>query len=245
MITDWADSALLASEPPRFYSSAGLVTIIGVAVATLLFLVESREYFVAPGHSQEMSVFTRLQDTIPLSFDVTFPAMPCTLLGIDILDVSGHTVSTRARSSGPSPEAVPSPACRHAAAQEIDISHDIYKQRLDSSGKPLTMEKPFRFDIDAYRRTKVRRARAADFKANEGEEGVAPKRIACLSRSFPLAVPFALPGSLWQHSAVDLLLPAAAGSVRRRADRRWHSSSAATPARRTSRWRPRQRRSEC
>ncbi len=44
--------------------------------------------------------------------DVTFPGLPCGWLSLDAMDVSGEL--------------------------ELDVDHDIFRKRLDSSGKPIS-----------------------------------------------------------------------------------------------------------
>lgn len=114
--------------------SGALVTILGVAMMTLLAISEVTEFFqtgsmqvwlrvftlhiihvfivhVPPpsipfAHhkrnlpsvpratsqfpsKQEMYVDTKVLDSVKLQFNFTFPAAPCTIISIDILDVSG------------------------------------------------------------------------------------------------------------------------------------------------------------
>ena len=52
---------------------------------------------------------------IPINFDVTFPNIPCTLLSLDAMDISGE--------------------------QHMDIKHDIFKKRIDSHGNVLVDSK--------------------------------------------------------------------------------------------------------
>ena len=46
-----------------------------------------------------------------IHLDVTFPRMPCSVVSLDVMDVSGE--------------------------HELDVSHDIFKRRLDRRGKPI------------------------------------------------------------------------------------------------------------
>ncbi|KAK6156853.1 hypothetical protein DH2020_011101 [Rehmannia glutinosa] len=120
-----------------FYSrtlSGGVITLASSIVIALLFLSEfsdskmwnrNREKVIS--NSPELGIQLRLYlhtvtesklvvDTsrggkLRINFDVTFPAIPCTLLSLDAMDISGE---------------------RH-----LDIRHDIFKKRIDSHGNVI------------------------------------------------------------------------------------------------------------
>ncbi|GAB2290615.1 hypothetical protein Dimus_024897 [Dionaea muscipula] len=96
-----------------FYSrtlSGGLITIISSFVMLLLFLSELSLYLHAVTETQ-LVVDTSRGGTLRINFDVTFPALPCSLLSLDSMDISGE--------------------------QHLDVRHDIIKKRLDSLGNVI------------------------------------------------------------------------------------------------------------
>ncbi|KAL3620924.1 hypothetical protein CASFOL_035836 [Castilleja foliolosa] len=91
-----------------FYSrslSGGVITIASSIVIALLFISEFRLYLHTVTESK-LVVDTSRGGALRIYFDVTFPAIPCTLLSVDTMDISGE---------------------RH-----LDIRHDIFKKRIDS-----------------------------------------------------------------------------------------------------------------
>ncbi|KAG8368684.1 hypothetical protein BUALT_Bualt15G0071300 [Buddleja alternifolia] len=96
-----------------FYSrtlSGGVITLVSSIVITLLFLSEFRLYLHTVTDTK-LVVDTSRGGTLRINFDVTFPAIPCTLLSVDAMDISGE---------------------RH-----MDIRHDIFKKRIDSHGNVI------------------------------------------------------------------------------------------------------------
>ncbi|KAK9748973.1 hypothetical protein RND81_02G093900 [Saponaria officinalis] len=93
-----------------FYSrtlSGGLITIVSSLVMILLFFSELRLYLHAVTETQ-LVVDTSRGETLRINFDVTFPALACSIVSIDAMDISGE--------------------------QHLDVRHDIIKKRLDSHG---------------------------------------------------------------------------------------------------------------
>lgn len=45
--------------------------------------------FLTPITTHEMSVDLLGGELLPIHFNITFPAMPCSLIGVDALDMSG------------------------------------------------------------------------------------------------------------------------------------------------------------
>ncbi|KAL9253609.1 Endoplasmic reticulum-Golgi intermediate compartment protein 3-like protein [Drosera capensis] len=96
-----------------FYSrtlSGGLITIVSSFVMVLLFISELRLYLNTVTETQ-LVVDTARGGTLRINFDVTFPALPCSLLTVDAMDISGE--------------------------QHLDVRHDIIKKRIDSHGNVI------------------------------------------------------------------------------------------------------------
>ncbi|CAN6584020.1 unnamed protein product [Malus baccata var. baccata] len=96
-----------------FYSrtlSGGVITLASSIVMLLLFLSELRLYLHAVTESK-LVVDTSRGETLRINFDVTFAALPCSILSLDAMDISGE--------------------------QHLDVKHDIIKKRLDSHGNVI------------------------------------------------------------------------------------------------------------
>ncbi|KAH7524422.1 hypothetical protein FEM48_Zijuj06G0117500 [Ziziphus jujuba var. spinosa] len=96
-----------------FYSrtlSGGVITLASSIVMLLLFLSELRLYLHAVTETK-LLVDTSRGETLRINFDVTFPALPCSILSLDAMDISGE--------------------------QHLDVRHDIFKKRLDSHGNVI------------------------------------------------------------------------------------------------------------
>ncbi|XP_073010887.1 uncharacterized protein [Typha latifolia] len=93
-----------------FYSrtlSGGIITIASSIVMFLLFISELRLYLHAVTETK-LVVDTSRGETLRINFDVTFPALPCSILSLDAMDISGE--------------------------EHLDVKHDIIKKRIDSHG---------------------------------------------------------------------------------------------------------------
>ncbi|KAK9219608.1 hypothetical protein WN943_008254 [Citrus x changshan-huyou] len=96
-----------------FYSrtfSGGVITVVSSIVMLLLFFSELRLYLNAVTETK-LLVDTSRGETLRINFDVTFPALPCSILSVDAMDISGE--------------------------QHLDVKHDIFKKRLDSQGNVI------------------------------------------------------------------------------------------------------------
>eukprot|EP00250_Pteridium_aquilinum_P003513 c13825_g1_i2 orf=635-1795(-) len=88
--------------------SGGIITLISSVVMLLLFLTELRIY-LHPVTTTELTVDTSRGETLQIYLDITFPSLACSIVSLDAMDISGE--------------------------QHLDVKHNIYKKRLDSTGK--------------------------------------------------------------------------------------------------------------
>ncbi|KAK9287508.1 hypothetical protein L1049_015929 [Liquidambar formosana] len=96
-----------------FYSrtlSGGVITLVSSIVTLLLFFSELKLYLHTVTETK-LVVDTTRGETLRINFDVTFPAIPCSVLSLDAMDISGE--------------------------QHLDIRHDIIKKRIDSHGNVI------------------------------------------------------------------------------------------------------------
>ncbi|KAI8550440.1 hypothetical protein RHMOL_Rhmol06G0107100 [Rhododendron molle] len=96
-----------------FYSRTlpgGVITLASSIVMLLLFISELSLYLHAVTETK-LVVDTSRGETLRINFDVTFPALPCSILSLDAMDISGE---------------------RH-----LDVKHDIIKKRIDSHGNVI------------------------------------------------------------------------------------------------------------
>ncbi|KAH6789972.1 Endoplasmic reticulum vesicle transporter protein [Perilla frutescens var. frutescens] len=98
-----------------FYSrsmSGGVVTLVSSLFIGLLVISEFRLYLHTVTDTQ-LVVDTSRGGKLRINFDVTFPSVPCTLLSLDAMDISGE--------------------------QHHNIRHDIFKTRIDSHGNVINV----------------------------------------------------------------------------------------------------------
>ncbi|KAM7253155.1 hypothetical protein ACFE04_025773 [Oxalis oulophora] len=96
-----------------FYSrtlSGGFITLVSSILMFLLFFSELRLYINASTETK-LIVDTSRGETLRINFDVTFPALPCSILSLDAMDISGE--------------------------QHLDVKHDIIKKRIDPLGNVI------------------------------------------------------------------------------------------------------------
>ncbi|KAI4318698.1 hypothetical protein MLD38_032373 [Melastoma candidum] len=100
-----------------FYSrslSGGLLTLLSSLIIFFLFLSEFRLYLHTVTETK-LIVDTSRGEKFHINFDITFPALPCSLLSVETMDISGE--------------------------QHHDIKHDIIKKRIDPEHNVIE-EKP-------------------------------------------------------------------------------------------------------
>ncbi|XP_042514902.1 endoplasmic reticulum-Golgi intermediate compartment protein 3-like [Macadamia integrifolia] len=90
--------------------SGGVITLVSAFFMLLLFLSELRIYLHTVTETK-LTVDTSRGETLRVNFDVTFPALACSLLSVDAMDISGE--------------------------QHYDIKHDIIKKRIDHVGNVI------------------------------------------------------------------------------------------------------------
>ncbi|KAK8643124.1 hypothetical protein V6N13_012436 [Hibiscus sabdariffa] len=90
--------------------SGGIITLVSSVVMFLLFFSELRLYLHAVTETK-LVVDTSRGETLRINFDITFPALSCSILSVDAMDVSGE--------------------------QHLDVKHDIIKKRLDAHGNVI------------------------------------------------------------------------------------------------------------
>lgn len=96
--------------------SGGIITI-GSSIMMLCLFLSELSLFMTITTTNELSVDTSRGDQLSINFDMTFPAMPCEWMSLDLMDISGE--------------------------MHLDVDHDVYKRRLDQKGNviPDTIEK--------------------------------------------------------------------------------------------------------
>ena len=97
-----------AEEEALTHTSSGAsLTLVTLVLSTLLFLSELYAYLAA-SYTHSIHVDTSLAHRIPISFNISFPHLQCSLTSIDVMDVSGEV--------------------------QVDAHTDIYRTRLSASG---------------------------------------------------------------------------------------------------------------
>ena len=97
-----------AEEEALTHTSSGAsLTLITLVLSTLLFLSELYTYLAA-SYTHSIHVDTSLAHRIPISFNISFPHLQCSLTSIDVMDVSGEV--------------------------QVDAHTDIYRTRLSAGG---------------------------------------------------------------------------------------------------------------
>ncbi|KDP30124.1 hypothetical protein JCGZ_18119 [Jatropha curcas] len=93
--------------------SGALVSIIGLVIMATLFLHELT-YYLTTYTVHQMSVDLKRGETLPIHINMTFPSLPCDVLSVDAIDMSGK--------------------------HEVDLDTNIWKLRLNSYGHIIGTE---------------------------------------------------------------------------------------------------------
>lgn len=93
--------------------SGAFVSVIGLVIMTTLFVHELR-YYLTTYTVHQMSVDLKRGETLPIHINMTFPSLPCDVISVDAIDMSGK--------------------------HEVDLHTTIWKLRLNSDGHILGTE---------------------------------------------------------------------------------------------------------
>ncbi|KAI4308618.1 hypothetical protein L6164_031674 [Bauhinia variegata] len=93
--------------------SGALVSIIGLVIMATLF-VHELGYYLTTYTVHQMSVDLKRGETLPIHINMTFPSLPCDVLSVDAIDMSGK--------------------------HEVDLDTNIWKLRLNSHGDIIGTE---------------------------------------------------------------------------------------------------------
>lgn len=93
--------------------SGAIVSIIGLAIMATLFIHELR-YYLSTYTVNQMSVDLKRGETLPIHINMTFPSLPCDVLSVDAIDMSGK--------------------------HEVDLDTNIWKLRMSSDGHIIGTE---------------------------------------------------------------------------------------------------------
>ncbi|KAJ4977332.1 hypothetical protein NE237_002438 [Protea cynaroides] len=93
--------------------SGAVVSIVGLIIMATLFLHELK-YYLTTYTVHQMSVDMKRGETLPIHVNISFPSLPCDVLSIDAVDMSGKN--------------------------EVDIDTNIWKLRLNRDGHIIGTE---------------------------------------------------------------------------------------------------------
>lgn len=93
--------------------SGAVVSIIGLAIMATLFVHELK-YYLTTNTVHQMSVDLKRGENLPIHINMTFPSLPCEVLSVDAIDMSGK--------------------------HEVDLDTNIWKIRLNKNGQILGTE---------------------------------------------------------------------------------------------------------
>jgi len=94
--------------------SGAAVSVISGLIILFLFFSEFAFFLQTEVHPQ-LFVDTSRGEKLRINMEVLFPALPCSYLSVDAMDVAGE--------------------------HQLDVAHNIFKKRLDKSGNPIAVIK--------------------------------------------------------------------------------------------------------
>ncbi|KHN82773.1 Endoplasmic reticulum-Golgi intermediate compartment protein 3 [Toxocara canis] len=92
--------------------TGGAVTLVSTVVIVILFVSETASFLSKDVVEQLFVDSTSADQRLDVNFDITFTKLPCAMVTVDVMDVSGDN--------------------------QDDIQDDVYKQRLDQQGNNIT-----------------------------------------------------------------------------------------------------------
>ncbi|KAJ8770388.1 hypothetical protein K2173_015002 [Erythroxylum novogranatense] len=93
--------------------SGAFVSVVGLVIMATLF-VHELSYYLSTYTVHQMSVDLKRGETLPIHINMTFPSLPCDVLSVDAIDMSGK--------------------------HEVDLDTNLWKLRLDSHGHIIGTE---------------------------------------------------------------------------------------------------------
>ncbi|KAH9306857.1 hypothetical protein KI387_011261, partial [Taxus chinensis] len=93
--------------------SGAIVSVLGLIIMVTLFIHELK-YYLAVNTVHEMSVDVKRGETLPIHINITFPSIPCEILSVDAIDMSGK--------------------------HEVDLDTNIWKLRIHEDGHIIGSE---------------------------------------------------------------------------------------------------------
>ncbi|KAK1277089.1 Protein disulfide-isomerase 5-4 [Acorus gramineus] len=93
--------------------SGAIVSIVGLVIIATLFMHEL-QYYLTTYTVHQMSVDLKRGETLPIHINVTFPSLPCDVLSVDAIDMSGK--------------------------HEVDLDTNIWKLRMNKDGHIIGTE---------------------------------------------------------------------------------------------------------
>ncbi|KAG8369170.1 hypothetical protein BUALT_Bualt15G0123400 [Buddleja alternifolia] len=93
--------------------SGALVSVVGLVIMATLFLHELT-YYLSTYTVHQMAVDLKRGETLPIHINMTFPSLPCDVLSVDAIDMSGK--------------------------HEVDLDTNIWKLRLNNAGHVIGTE---------------------------------------------------------------------------------------------------------
>ncbi|XP_070533069.1 endoplasmic reticulum-Golgi intermediate compartment protein 3-like isoform X2 [Ptychodera flava] len=94
----------------KTYGGAAVTIVSGILM--FILFVSELNYYLTKEVIPELYVDSSRGEKMRINLDITFPNLACGYLSIDAMDVAGE--------------------------QQLDVDHNIFKKRLDKSGKPIS-----------------------------------------------------------------------------------------------------------